>query len=101
MKTAMSVLVMLIAAFALVSGGEACPWFSCNNNNPAVSAEANNAFSIDGFRDADRPGSFPTGTPYPCITFPAYPDYTDARAIPCPLKDRVRMAPEPMGSPGV
>ena len=91
MRTIKGALILLVVGFALVAGGIApavagdigpmC-WagFCPNMSNPA----ANN------LRDADAPGAFPTRTPYPCIAGPAYTDYTDARAVPCPLKEKVR-----------
>jgi hypothetical protein len=54
-------------------------------------------------KDADNPGHFSTGTPYPCgVESPAYTDYIDARALPCTDRDREssRRVPKPMGSRG-
>ncbi|MGA3118815.1 MAG: hypothetical protein ABSF90_30885 [Syntrophobacteraceae bacterium] len=82
-KWIVSGLVVLAMAFALVSSS-AAGW--------NVSA-----------KDADNPGHFSTGTPYPCgVESPAYTDYIDARALPCTERDRdsSRRTPEPMGSPG-
>ena len=82
-KWIVSGLVVLAMAFALVSSSAA---------GGNVSA-----------KDADNPGHFFTGTPYPCgIESPAYTDYIDARPAPCTARDRdsSRRAPEPMGSPG-
>ena len=83
MRKVMSTLVVLTMAFALVS----------------ISAAGGNVSA----KDADNPGHFFTGTPYPCgIESPAYTDYIDARPAPCTARDRdsSRRAPEPMGSPG-
>jgi hypothetical protein len=75
MKSIMSVLVVTIMVFGLVSS------------------------SVAGW----LPGDVPTGTPYACgVASPAYTHYTDAVALPCADRDRdaSRLAPEPMGSPG-
>ena len=74
MRTVMSILVVLMMAFALVSSSEA-GWFPYS------------------------PGDF---SPYACIASPAYAHYTDARAVPCTERDgdRSRQVSEPMGSPG-
>ena len=93
MKAIKSGLAVLVVALALVSSGLAYSW-SYNNDNPAVSVDP------AGFKDADRPGHLPTGSPYPCIASPAYLDYTDALAATCSLKEKARRVPEPMGSPG-
>jgi len=37
--------------------------------------------------------------PYSCIASPAYVDYSDARAIPCPVEG-TPVTPDAMGSPG-
>jgi hypothetical protein len=82
-KSIVSGLVVLAMAFALVSSSAA---------SGNVSA-----------KDADNPGHFLTGTPYPCgIASPARPDYVDAVPLPCTERDRdsSRRVPEPMGSPG-
>jgi len=100
MKSIVSVLAVMIMAFALVSTGEAAV-LSCRNDNPGVSVETCNTLAGDGFKDADRAGDFSTGNPYPCIASPAYPDYVNARAIPCPVNEKARRVPEPMGSPGL
>ncbi len=84
MRTVMSILVVLMIAFALVSSSEAgwagnCPVFGCN----AVHS--------------------PTYNPYRCgVEGPAYTDYIDARALPCTERDRDSSGrvTEPMGSPG-
>ncbi len=93
MKSIMSVLVVTIMVFGLVSSSVAgCFPFSCNANSANVSA-----------KDADNPGHFLTGTPYACgIQSPARPDYVDAVPLPCTERDRDRYnrTPEPMGSPG-
>jgi len=82
-KWIVSGLVVLAMAFALVS----------------ISAAGGNVSA----KDADNPGHFFTGTPYPCgVQSPAYLDYTDAHAVPCTERDRdsFKRTPEPMGSPG-
>ena len=99
MRKVMSTLVVLTMAFALVSSSAA---------GGNVSA-----------KDADNPGHFFTGTPYPCgIESPAYTDYIDARPAPCDRDQNVsakdadknhlstgknpsalKRTPEPMGSP--
>ncbi len=93
MKVMMSVLIVMIMAFALVSNSQAgwCP-FCSKDNSVSVSA-----------KDADNTGHISAVTPYPCgVESPAYLDYIDAHAVPC---DRERgpsaseRAPEPMGSP--
>ena len=99
MKAITSVLVLTFMAFALVSTGEAAIW-SCCSDNPGVFAETLNTTTGDGFRDADRTGNLPTGTPYPCIASPAYSDYIDASAVSCSLKDKATRVPEHMG-PGI
>ncbi len=100
MKSIISALVVLMMAFALVSIGEAASG-TFNNYTPAAIAVAHNTTAGAGVRDADNPGVFPTGTPYPCIASPAYPDYTDAVAVPCHLNEETRRVPDPMGSPGL
>jgi len=97
MKAMMSVLIVMIMAFALVSISEAgwCPF--CSNANSGVAS----------------------GTPYPCgVQSPAYLDYTDARPASCDRDENVsakdadknhlstgknpsalKRTPEPMGSP--
>ena len=74
MRSIMSALIVLVMVFTVVSAGVA---------------------ATNG-KDADRPGNFPTGHPYPCIASPAYADYTDAKNGPCPVEPRV--TPDPMGS---
>jgi hypothetical protein len=86
--------------FAMVSASEAgCfSWFQCNATS---SVQAANTPADASARDMDRPGNVLTGgSPYPCIASPAYVDYTDARAVPCSVKDTAQRAPNPMGSPG-
>ncbi len=100
MKSIMSALVVLIMAFALVSIGEVATG-SSNDYTPAGVAVAHNSHAGAGVRDADNPGVFPTGTPFPCIASPAYADYTDAVAVPCPVNEKTRRVPDPMGSPGL
>ncbi len=100
MKSIMSALVVLMMAVALVSIGGAAIG-SLDNHTPAGVAVPHNSTAGAGVRDADNPGVFPTGTPYPCIASPAYLDYTNARAVPCPLNDEARRVPDPMGSPGL
>ena len=78
MRTVMSILVVFMMAFALVSSSEA-GWFP---NSPSHS---------------------PTWNPYGCgVEGPAYTDYIDARAVPCTERDRDSSGrvTEPMGSPG-
>ncbi len=84
----MSVVIVMVVAFALVSSGDA-RWFPfcCNANSGATSGNVT---------AADNSG------PYSCIASPAYTDYTDARAVSCDL-DRAsesRRTPDIMGSPG-
>jgi len=88
MRTVMSILVVLMMAFALVSSSEAgwfpkdadnCPVFGCN------------------------PVHSPTWFPYRCgVEGLAYTDYIDARALPCTERDRDSSGrvTKPMGSPG-
>ncbi len=94
MRSIMSGLVVLVMAFALVSSANAGCWSFCNDN-PAVSADP------VGFKDADRPSQSLPGAPYPCIASPAYPDYTNARAIACPANEEATRVPMFMGSPGL
>jgi hypothetical protein len=97
MKAMMSVLIVMIMAFALVSISEAgwCPF--CSNANSGVASGNVNA------KDTDNPGHFSAVTPYPCgVESPAYLDYTDAHAVPCDRErgpSKSERAPEPMGSP--
>ncbi len=97
-KAIVSVWVVLIMAFALVSIGEVGTGSSYNDNLAAVVVTHN------GAGDADNPGYFPEGSPYSCgIESPAYLDYTDARAVPCDQdrsQSRSMRTPDPMGSPG-
>jgi|GEM_PF-3250589 len=97
-KAVMSVLIVMVMAFALVASSDA-RWFPfcCNANSGAVSGNVST-------KDADNPGHFSTGPPYACgVESPAYTDYTDARAVSCDL-DRgpsgPGRTPAPMGSPG-
>ena len=99
MKAMMSVVFAMIMAFALVSIGEAGTGSSCNFNAGAISAAHNTPVGV-GVRDADRAGNIIEGTQFPCIGSPAYTDYADARAVPCPMGGHDRRVPEPMGSPG-
>lgn len=99
MKSVMRVLVLMIMVFALVSIGEVGTGYS-NNDNSAVFVQTHNAPAGANVRDADNPGYLPAGTPYSCIASPAYTDYIDARAVPCPLNEKDRRVPDPMGSPG-
>jgi len=85
----MSILVVLMMAFALVSSGEA-GWFPfcCNDNHGTNSAAQNTAGNLSA-KDADRAGHFPTWMPYRCgVASPAYTDYIDARALPCTVGRR-------------
>ena len=94
MRSIMSALIVLVMVFAMVSIGEA-GWLPCCKANSEASAPAGaNA------RDADNPGSFPTGTPYPCIASPAYTHYTDAKNGTCPPPEKRRVVPDVMGSLG-
>jgi hypothetical protein len=89
MKSIMSVLVVTIMVFALVSSGEAGTWFSCCTDNPGAVSAAHNP-----------PGHF---LPYACgVESPAYVHYTDAIALPCTARDRDSsgLVPEPMGNTG-
>ena len=90
MKKVMSVFVVLFVVFTLVSVSGA-GWFPCCKANAEAAAGTN-------VRDADNPGHFPSGTPYPCIASPAYTHYTDATNGPCPTEKRV--TPDPMGGLG-
>jgi hypothetical protein len=98
-KAIVSVWVALIMVFALVSIGEAGTGSSYNGNLAAL-VETHNGHADAGTKDADNPGYFPAGSPYPCIASPAYTDYAEARAVPCPVNERARRVPDPMGSPG-
>jgi len=100
MRKIMSALIVLAMVFALVSISEAgC--FSCFKL-PCCKANSEAAAPAGAYaRDADSPGSFPTGTPYPCIASPAYTDYTDAKNGACPSPAKRSAAPDPMGSPGL
>jgi len=95
MKSMMRVWVVLIVASALVPSSEA-GIFSRSGETPAVSVQGPNTPDKD-VRGEDSPGNFPTGSPYPCIP-PAYPDYIDAGAVPCPIGGT--HTPDPMGSWG-
>ena len=86
MKAIKSGLVVLVMTLALVSSGQAFSLFSYNDNS-AVSA--------------DPAGHFPTGSPFPCIVSPAYPDYANARAISCPVDEETRRVPMHVGGPGL
>ncbi len=99
MKSIVSVWVVLIMAFVLVSIGEAGTGSSYNDNLAAL-IETHNGHADAGARDADNSGYLPAGSPYPCIASPAYADYAEARAVPCPVNQRVGQVPDPMGSPG-
>jgi hypothetical protein len=93
MKKVMSVFVALFVAFALVSVSEAGCFPGCKANTEAAVGT--------NVRDADnpgKPGNFPSGTPYPCISSPAYTHYTDAKNGPCPTDRKV--TPDPMGTEG-
>jgi len=99
----MSALIVLAMMFAMVSASEAIcfPWFKCNET-PASSVDGPNTPADANAKDINRPGNILTGgSPYPCIASPAYTDYIDAHAAPCPAKDKTRQTPEPMASPGV
>jgi len=74
MRKIMSALIVLAMMFALVSIGEA-GWLP-------------------------NTGNFLTGNPYPCIASPAYTHFTDAKNGVCPTADKVKVTPDPMGSPG-
>jgi hypothetical protein len=100
MKSIMSVLVVTIMVFALVSSGEAGTWFSCCTDNPGAVSAAHNTAGNASAKDADPPGHF---LPYACgVKSPAYVHYTDAIALPCTARDRDSsgLVPEPMGNTG-
>ena len=88
MKAIVSVWVVLIMAFALVSIGEAGTGSSYNDNLAAL-VETHNGHADAGAGDADNSGYLPAGSPYPCDCVAAYLDYAEARAVPCPIKPRV------------
>jgi hypothetical protein len=97
MKTMISVLGVVIMALALVSVGEAATG-SSYNDNPVLFAGTHNVYVDAGDRNGDRAANVTSFPPYPCIASPAYTDYTDAVAIPCPVNEKVRSIPEPFGS---
>ena len=98
MKSIMSVLVVAIMAFALVSSSEAGSLpFCCNANSGNVTAKGADNCPVSGC----NPVHSSTWFPYRCgLEGPGYTDYIDAVAIPCTAGDRdaSTRVPEPMGS---
>jgi len=96
MKAMMSVLFVMVMAFALVSSAEA--WQGSVIDNPgAISAEHCTPGNVST-KDADRAGDITGGNLFPCGAEPAYTDYIDARAVPCTVDNRPPQVPEVMGS---
>jgi hypothetical protein len=98
MKSIMSVLVVTIMAFGLVSSSVAGSLpFCCNANSGNVTAKGADNCPVFGC----NPVHSPTWFPYRCgLQGSAYTDYIDAVALPCTARDRdasTRVS-EPMGS---
>ncbi len=96
MKAMVSGLVVTIMAFALVSSCQAGTWFS--NDNPGAISAANNTSGNVSIKDADNRGNITEGALFPCGAEPAYPDYIDARAVPCTENIKSKWVSGPMGA---
>ncbi len=92
MKKTMSVMFVMIMAFALVSVSEAGAG-SMYDDNAVLLSGAHNTIIYVSATDADLAGSAAEWGRFPCPSGPAFTDYTDAIEVPC--------APNPPQMPDV